>query len=41
MIRNRTFINTFPQIFVKNEFIGGRSELEDLATNGILIKLIN
>tara|TARA_Y100001968_G_scaffold162304_1_gene148447 strand:- start:536 stop:1147 length:612 start_codon:yes stop_codon:yes gene_type:complete len=39
-IINRTFINKFPQIFIKNEFIGGFSELSDLSKNGNLIKLL-
>ncbi len=39
-ISNRTSFNTFPQVFIKNEFIGGYSELSDLATNGKLFKLI-
>tara|TARA_Y100001968_G_C19203506_1_gene641142 strand:+ start:206 stop:817 length:612 start_codon:yes stop_codon:yes gene_type:complete len=40
-ISNRTYINTFPQIFIKNEFIGGYSELADLFNNGNLLRLIN
>ena len=40
-IVNRTSFNTFPQIFIKNQFIGGYSELADLSRNGNLIKLIN
>ena len=39
-ISKQTSINTFPQIFIKNEFIGGYSELEDLSTNGKLLKLL-
>ena len=39
-ISNKTSINTFPQIFINNEFIGGYSELEALLTNDNLLKLI-
>ena len=39
-IRNRTSFNTFPQIFIKSQFIGGYSELADLAENGNLRTLI-
>tara|TARA_B100000700_G_scaffold80600_1_gene90791 strand:+ start:875 stop:1486 length:612 start_codon:yes stop_codon:yes gene_type:complete len=39
-ISNRTALNTFPQIFIKNKFIGGYSELSDLAINGNLIQII-
>ena len=39
-IINRTSINTFPQIFINNEFIGGYSELLDLSNSGILNKLL-
>ena len=35
-----TSINTFPQIFINSEFIGGFSELEDLHNKGNLRKLI-
>ncbi len=38
-IRSRTSFNTFPQIFINNEFIGGYSELSELSSNGQLIKL--
>jgi len=40
-ISNRTSINTFPQIFIKNEFIGGYSELLELSNKGNLIKLVS
>ena len=40
-ISNRTSFNTFPQIFIKNEFIGGYSELAELSDNGNLNKIIN
>ena len=40
-ISDRTSINTFPQIFIKNKFIGGYSDLEDLSSKGNLIKLVN
>ncbi len=40
-ISNRTSFNTFPQIFIKNEFIGGYSELAELHNNGTLRKLIS
>tara|TARA_Y100001968_G_scaffold262278_1_gene250490 strand:- start:501 stop:1112 length:612 start_codon:yes stop_codon:yes gene_type:complete len=40
MISNRTSFNTFPQIFIKNKFIGGYSELSNLSINGDLFKLI-
>ena len=40
-IKNRTSFNTFPQIFINNEFIGGYSELADLSSNGSLTKLVN
>ena len=40
-VNNRTSFNTFPQIFIKNEFIGGYSELADLSNNGYLFKLIS
>ena len=39
-IRNRTSMNTFPQIFINNQFIGGYSELSNLSLNGDLIELI-
>ena len=34
MISDLTSINTFPQIFINNKFIGGYSELSNLASNG-------
>ena len=40
-VNKRTSFNTFPQIFIKNEFIGGYSEPVDLSTNGDLINLIS
>ena len=40
-INNRTPFNTFPQIFIKNKFIGGYSELADISRNGNLFKIIN
>tara|TARA_Y100001968_G_C19342540_1_gene710283 strand:- start:457 stop:1068 length:612 start_codon:yes stop_codon:yes gene_type:complete len=40
-INNRTSFNTFPQIFIKNEFIGGYSELLELSNNGKLNQLIS
>ena len=39
-ISNITSISTFPQIFVNNQFIGGYSELSNLAVNGDLIRLL-
>ena len=39
-ISNITSISTFPQIFINNQFIGGYSELSNLAAKGDLIKLI-
>ena len=36
-ISNRTSFKTFPQIFIKNEFIGGYSELYNLISNGKFI----
>ncbi len=39
-ISDITSINTFPQIFIKNKFIGGYSELAALSSNGNLFKLI-
>jgi len=41
MISNRTSVTTFPQILIKNKFIGGYSELADLSDNGKLNKLIS
>ncbi len=35
-ISSRTSINTFPQIFINEEFIGSYSELLDLSDKGIL-----
>ena len=40
-VSDRTSINTFPQIFINNKFIGGYSELAQLSTTDNLIKLIN
>ena len=40
-IRKVTSINSFPQIFINDEFVGRYSELADLTTNGNLVKLIN
>ncbi len=40
-IRNRTSMNTFPQVFIKNQFIGGYSELSSLSNKGDLTKLVN
>ena len=39
-ISNITSISTFPQIFINNQFIGGYSELSNLAANGDLMELI-
>jgi len=39
-ISHKTNFNTFPQIFIRNEFIGGYSELVDLSTNGNLDQII-
>tara|TARA_Y100001968_G_C19376043_1_gene727728 strand:+ start:694 stop:1305 length:612 start_codon:yes stop_codon:yes gene_type:complete len=39
-ISNRSSFNTFPQIFIKNQFVGGYSELSELSANGNLFKLI-
>ena len=35
-----TSISTFPQIFINNQFIGGYSELSNLAAKGYLIDLV-
>ncbi len=40
-ISTRTSFNTFPQIFIKNKFIGGYSELAELSESSDLRKLIN
>ena len=40
-ISNSSSSNTFPQIFINNEFIGGYSELEDLSTSGGLMQAIH
>ena len=40
-ISNITSFKTFPQIFIKDKFIGGYSELADLCTNGNLSIHIN
>ncbi len=39
-ISNRTSFNTFPQIFIKNKFIGGYFDLLDLSNNGKLLELV-
>ena len=39
-ISNITSISTFPQIFINNQFIGGYSELSNLAAKGDLMKLL-
>ena len=39
-ISNKTFVSTFPQIFINNQFIGGYSELSNLSNKGDLIKLL-
>ena len=39
-IYNRYYVDTFPQIFIRNEFIGGYSELSELSSKGKLIELI-
>ena len=39
-ISNITSISTFPQIFINNKFIGGYSELSNLAAKGDLLELI-
>ena len=39
-ISNKSSISTFPQIFINNQFIGGYSELSNLAVKGDLSKLI-
>ena len=40
-VRNSTTISTFPQILINNKFIGGYSELSNLAASGELVKLVN
>ena len=40
-ISNRTSMNTFPEVFIKNEFIGGYSDLAELSGNAKLIYLID
>ncbi len=40
-IRKITSISTFPQIFIKDQFIGGYSELSNLSVNGDLMEIIN
>ena len=39
-IYDRSYVDTFPQIFIRDEFIGGYSELSELSSNGKLIELI-
>ena len=39
-ISKKTSISTFPQIFIKDRFIGGYTELSNLSANGALRKLI-
>ena len=39
-ISNITSISTFPQIIINNQFIGGYSELSNLASKGDLMELI-
>ncbi len=39
-ISNRTSLNTFPQIFIRNKFIGGYSDLLDLSNKGKLLELV-
>ena len=39
-ISNITSISTFPQIFINNQFIGGYSELSNLAAKGDLMELV-
>ena len=39
-ISDITSFNTFPQIFIKNVFIGGYSELADLSKSGNLVEII-
>ena len=40
-INDITAINSFPQIFISNEFIGGYSELAELSLNAALTRLIS
>ena len=40
-ISNKTSFNSFPQIFIRNQFIGGYSELAELSLSGHLENLIN
>ena len=39
-ISRKSSISTFPQIFINNQFIGGYSELSNLAAKGDLSELI-
>ena len=39
-IYDRSYVDTFPQIFIRNEFLGGYSELSELSSKGKLIELI-
>ena len=39
-ISNISSISTFPQIFINNQFIGGYSELSNLAAKGDLMELV-
>tara|TARA_Y100001968_G_C18700232_1_gene410939 strand:- start:114 stop:410 length:297 start_codon:yes stop_codon:yes gene_type:complete len=40
-ISHKTSIDTFLQIFINNEFIGGYSELLDLSNKDVLLNLIH